>query len=257
MWKKVRVAVLLSILAIVAANEWLDHRRVTDWHGTVEVGVFPIAGDGSAATRSYIDRLDANAFQVVDEFIAEQSKSYGLPLMGPVHVSLYPPVAIAPPEPPPAPNVFSAIWWSLQMRFYASRMGHAPDGRSPHIRMFVLFHDPVLTPSLAHSVGLRKGGLGVVNAFATRAMNDRNAVVVTHELLHTLGATDKYDLATNTPLYPDGYAEPARVPRLPQQWTEIMAGRRPVSATEAVMPDSLEDCVVGPATAAEIHWTRD
>jgi len=229
---------------------------VADWHGTVEVGVFPIAGDGSAATRTYIDTLDPKALAVIDDFMAEQSKAYGLALIGPVHVSLYPVVTTPPPPPPPAPNILSSIWWSLQMRLYASRMGHGPDGRSPHIRMFVLFHDPQLTPSLAHSVGLRKGGLGVVNAFASRSMERRNTVVIAHEMLHTFGASDKYDLETNQPRYPDGYAEPGRTPRFPQPWTEIMAGRRPVSATEAVMPDSLDDCVIGATTAAEIHWTR-
>ena len=257
MWKRIRVIVLFGVLAIVAANAWLDSRRITDWRGTVEVGVFPIAGDTSPATQAYINSLDPGSLAGIDEFMAEQSKAYRLPLIGPVHVSLYPVVTTAPPPPPPSPNILSSVWWSLRMRFYASRMGHTPDGRSPHIRMFVLFHDPLLTPSLAHSVGLRKGGLSVVNAFASRAMEGRNVVVITHELLHTFGASDKYDLATNSPLYPDGYAEPGRTPRFPQRWTEIMAGRRPVSATEAVMPDSLDDCVVGAGTAAEIHWTRN
>lgn len=256
MWKKLRLIILLGILAIVAANEWLDSRRVTDWQGTVEVGVFPIAGDTSATTQAYIEALDPKSLAAIDAFMADQSKGYGLPLIGPVHVSLYPAVTTAPPTPPPSPNILTSIWWSLQMRLYAHRMGHAPDGRSPHIRMFVIFHDPQLTPALAHSIGLRKGGLGVVNAFASRTMEGRNAVVITHELLHTFGASDKYDLETNQPRYPDGFAEPDRTPRFPQPWTEIMAGRRPVSATEAVMPDSLDDCVVGAATAAEIHWTR-
>jgi hypothetical protein len=33
-----------------------------------------------------------------------------------------------------------------------------------------------------------------------------------------------------------------------------MAGRRPLSETEAEMPDSLRDVVVGDRTAAEIRW---
>jgi hypothetical protein len=35
-----------------------------------------------------------------------------------------------------------------------------------------------------------------------------------------------------------------------------MAGRRAVSAQDAEMPVSLGAVVVGPATAAEIRWTR-
>jgi hypothetical protein len=34
-----------------------------------------------------------------------------------------------------------------------------------------------------------------------------------------------------------------------------MAGRTPLSPTEAEMPTSLRDAVVGPMTAAEIQWT--
>jgi hypothetical protein len=77
-----------------------------------------------------------------------------------------------------------------------------------------------------------------------------------HELLHTLGASDKYDRASGQPLVPDGLADPAQDPRYPQKMGEIMAGRIAVSATRAELPDSLADMVVGPATAREIGWTR-
>ena len=46
---------------------------------------------------------------------------------------------------------------------------------------------------MAHSTGLQKGMLGVVNAFASADQEGSNAVVIAHELLHTFGATDKYD----------------------------------------------------------------
>ena len=82
--------------------------------------------------------------------------------------------------------------------------------------------------------------IGLVNAFAMDEMAGSNNVVITHELLHTLGATDKYDLATNMPRFPDGYAEPQRNPRLPQEVAEIMAGRIPKSATQADIPESLD-----------------
>jgi hypothetical protein len=75
-----------------------------------------------------------------------------------------------------------------------------------------------------------------------------------YELLHTFGATDKYDLTTGLPQYPEGFAEPESTPRYPQQHAEIMAGRMPLTATEAVLPDGLEDERVGPLTAREIGW---
>jgi hypothetical protein len=94
----------------------------------------------------------------------------------------------------------------------------------------------------------------VVYAFADREMRGSNNVVIAHEILHTLGATDKYNVATLAPLYPMGYAEPYRAPRWPQEFAEIMAGRIPVSAQDFEMPVSLDEVLVGDATAAEIHW---
>jgi hypothetical protein len=81
-----------------------------------------------------------------------------------------------------------------------------------------------------------------------------NSIVIAHEVMHTLGATDKYDPETNLPQFPDGYARPDAPRRHPQAAAELMAGRRPLSETEAEMPDSLRDVVVGDRTAAEIRW---
>ena len=80
--------------------------------------------------------------------------------------------------------------------------------------------------------------------------------MITHEMLHTFGATDKYDLATLQPSYPEGYAEPQRNPRFPQEMAEIMGGRTPVDAQTAEMPASLADTLIGQATAREIGLLR-
>jgi hypothetical protein len=122
--------------------------------------------------------------------------------------------------------------------------------------MFVLYHDPGRSERVSHSLGLQKGLIGVVNAFASNAQTAENNVVIAHELLHTVGATDKYDPRTNQPAFPDGYAEPEREPRLPQAYAEIMAGRTPVSESEADMPLSLEHVLIGTKTAREINWLR-
>ena len=87
-------------------------------------------------------------------------------------------------------------------------------------------------------------------------MAGSNNIVIAHELMHTLGASDKYDLGSGAPIYPDGFAEPGRLPRYPQPNAEIMAGRRALSATVFDMPAGLRDVVVGPVTASEIRWTH-
>ena len=113
---------------------------------------------------------------------------------------------------------------------------------------------PAWARRLPHSAGLQRGLTAVVHLFASRAQEAQNRIVIAHELLHTFGATDKYDLAIGLPMYPDGFADPELVPRYPQHRAEIMAVKVPLSATEARMPDGLEDERVGPLTAHEIGW---
>jgi hypothetical protein len=122
--------------------------------------------------------------------------------------------------------------------------------------LFVLYHDPVLHPVLPHSVGLQKGLFGIVNAFADPRADGMNQTVCAHELLHTLGATDKYRLTDNQPQHPQGFAEPQRQPLYPQTFAELMGGRIPRSATESDIPHSLDQVLIGPQTATEIGWKR-
>ena len=109
---------------------------------------------------------------------------------------------------------------------------------------------------LAHSLGMREGAIGIVNAFGHRDYRGRNRVVIAHEFLHLVGATDKYDPDTGRPIHPHGFARPDREPRFPQARAEIMGASIPVGGGEIVMPASLDETVVGPATAREIGWTQ-
>ncbi len=95
-----------------------------------------------------------------------------------------------------------------------------------------------------------------MNAFARSDMDGSNNVVIAHELLHTLGATDKYDFANNRPLFPDGYADPRAEPLHPQTRAEIMAGRIPISETRAEVPAGMDEVAIGLKTAREINWVK-
>ena len=142
------------------------------------------------------------------------------------------------------------------MRWWAAQATDDQPGPTPDVQMFVAYHDPEIRTEVPHSLGLQKSMLGVVHAFATRRMAGSNNLVIAHEMLHTLGATDKYDPADNQPVYPEGYAEPDREPLHPQTHAEIMGGRIPVNEWEAAIPESLRWARVGPTTAAEINWTN-
>lgn len=257
MWRQIRIGILLFILALAAWSNWYDRLSTTDWDETLTVGIFPIDDAGDPATRAYISALDDGDFTDVQRFLNEEAREYGIGIALPVRVSLFPPVIEPPPEREAGSGILGNMWWSLKMRMYARRASRAGGLRAPQIRIFVRYHNPSFTQRVPHSVGMQKGLVGVVHAFAEDEMRGGNNVVIAHEVLHTLGASDKYDLNSMAPLFPLGYAEPDRYPRFPQPFAEIMAGRRAVSPIEFEMPRSLDEVVVGKATALEIRWIRE
>jgi hypothetical protein len=254
MWRNVRIAILLLILGIAAYSNWYDRLRTTDWDETLWIGVFPINAAGDATTAQYISNLGVERLSDIEEFINREARRYGVGISRPVRVDLYPEVKELPP--PREEGLLGTITWSLKMRLYARRNSRAPGRPPPTIRIFVQYHDPSFTQSVPHSVGMQKGLVGVVHAFAGRSHEPPNNVVIAHEVLHTLGASDKYDPATLAPLYPIGYAEPDLDPRYPQRLTEIMAGRYATGPLSFEMPESLTDARVGDATALEIRWKK-
>jgi hypothetical protein len=255
-WKFIRISVLLVVLGVVLATTWIDRVRTTSWKDTLWVGVFPMNADGSSVADRYIDSLTTEDFASLEKFFASEAARYGVTVHRPIRIELYPSPRNKPPVLEPGSGAVATAWWSLKMRWFARRASAVP-GRAPsHIRVFVLYHDPAISERVPHSLGLQKGLVGVVHAFAARDMRGQNNIVIAHETMHTVGATDKYQLDSGEPLYPEGFADPDRSPRYPQDKAEIMAGRRALSATENEMPDDLREVVVGPATAREIGWTR-
>ncbi|WP_153147828.1 hypothetical protein [Dechloromonas sp. H13] len=255
MFRKFRILILLLILATVALGAWRANSRLTAWEHTVHVAIYPIAADDSPATARFVAELSDDDFADIARWLQEQSDRYGRSLLQPVALRVAPPLAVRPPLPRARPGPLDAIVWSLELRWWASRHDDIA-GPRPQVRIFVLFHDPERASALPHSIGLSKGGIGVIHAFASRPQRRQNAVVIAHELLHTFGASDKYDLATLQPIHPAGYAEPDRNPRLPQDKAEIMGGRTPIDEQRADIPSSLADTVIGSETAREIGLLR-
>jgi hypothetical protein len=252
-FRVLRIALLLIVLATVAEEAWLARSRAVSWQDPLRVAVYPINGDGSAAAANYLRGLRPDAFRSIERYFEDEAKRHGRAIFHPVEVTLASAVTALPPQPPRGGSGLDNLLWSLKMRYWAWRHDAIP-GMKPRVRLFVLFFDPATHPSLPHSVGVDRGMIGLINAFATNAMAGSNAVVISHELLHTLGATDKYDPATGLPRFPDGYAEPKRSPRHPQAFAEIMGGRIPVSDSRAEIPETLDQTSIGTATAAEIGW---
>ncbi|MFH0934072.1 MAG: hypothetical protein V1879_02615 [Pseudomonadota bacterium] len=253
MFKAFRILILLLILAGVAAGAWRSKTSSVEWKYDLPVNLYLINGDGSESAANYLQELTLDDFKPIDRFMRDEAERYDRSSNASIELRLGGILESLPPAPPRNPGTLDAILWSLNMRWWAFRNADT-DGPSTQVKMFLVYFDPAENNLLDHSTGLQKGLLGRVNVFAARDMARQNNVIITHEFLHTLGATDKYDPATNQPLYPDGYAVPDLQPLVPQPYAEIMAGRTPVSQTEATIPESLNDVIIGGLTAQEINW---
>jgi hypothetical protein len=253
MFKAIRIAVLLFILFFVAVSAWLTQSRSTDWNNSLWLKVYPINADGSDIVARYIADLGVDDFVDIEAFITRETARYGKTLDRPLRMELGREVRKQPPTIDPDSGILGVMTWSLRLRWWASSTAGDQDTIDPDIRIFIRYHSPDDGFRLENSVGLQKGMVGIVNARASRRHAGGNNVIIAHEFMHTLGATDKYEQGTGQPLAPDGLAEPDREPLYPQRWAEIMGGRIALAADDAVIPKSLRYTVIGPQTAREIR----
>lgn len=252
MWRKLRIVILLFILATVAHRAWLQEQHL-QWKDTLYVAVYPVNAGNQPQVVEYIANLEAEQFGLIADFLAEEAERYQLNVRRPFEFKLGPPVIELPPKPPQGGSALQAISWSLRFRWWTWN-NNPPVSVPADIQLYLLYHDPGQYETLPHSTALNKGRVGLIHVFADQKYEKQNAVIVAHELLHTLGATDKYDFADNLPLYPEGYAEPDKQPLYPQDFAELMAGRLPISSNQADIPAGLIETLIGSKTAMEIGW---
>lgn len=259
MWKKIRVAILLLVLVAVALDTWRAQAQL-DWQLPFNVALYPINADGSTRVAAYLNTLTPQDFQPVRDYFNAEAKRHQLALSYPIAVQLGKQIHMIPPTPPSDGKLLSVIGWSLKMRYFAWRnndwQSSADLPIKPQIRMYLLYYDPTTQPRLAHSTALEKGRIGRVNLFGSAKQHEQNLMVLAHELLHTVGATDKYDLSNSLPIYPIGYADPSQQPLYPQRRAELMGGRVPVNPHEAKIPLSLDQTMISDLTAREIGWLK-
>ena len=217
--------------------------------------VYPINADGSDATTRYIDSLDVDAFAGIEDFITRATERYGKDVRRPVRMELGELISEQPPSVANATSMLDVMLWSLKMRWWVGSVTDDQDDIEPDVSIFVRYHQAEELFVLEDSVGVQKGMFGVVNAYTGRRHTGRNNVIIAHELLHTLGASDKYEPGSGQPNNPDGLGEPDRSPLYPQRYAEIMGGRIALARDDAVIPKSLKYALVGPITAAEIRLT--
>lgn len=251
-FRRFRILVLLGVLAAALGSTWLEQYMVRGWQAPLQVAVIPINGDGSAEATETIGTLKASDFDGINAFLQRETSRYGVKQTQAMEVTLMPELSKLPPAPPRDGSVLKTVFWSLKLRWWVYQQSDAWLPQLGKVKLFVLYHAPEDGVALEHSLGLQKGLIGVVHAFADPRQTQQNNIVIAHELLHTLGATDKYG-PEGRPIYPQGYAEPELPQGMPRREAEIMAGRYVNAVGRMVMPPSLEQCVIGAMTAREIN----
>lgn len=249
----VRVTVLLIAmlsLGFVSLTQLLFTRN---WNQTLQVTVFPISADGHLSTAAYISSLSDDTFSIIDRWAEREGQRHGLNLQQPFEVKLGEQIKDLPPSWPENDNPITVLFWGLRFRWWAYRNTPDDGGGLTRIRMFVMYHSGEGDQPLSHSLGLQKGLLGLVHAYSLHEQTDQNNVVIAHEMLHTVGAIDKYS-EYGSPQYPYGFANPVREPLFPQRYAEIMAGRIPTANGSSYMAKSLRSAQVNQYTANEINW---
>ena len=254
MFKFIRVTFLMFVLMVVTIGYFND-RRQREWEEQLWVTIYPVNGEitneSTDKVQQYIDSRHSEDFASIENFISEQAQHWKVEIDRPVVVNLGPMIYDLPPK-RNGNNLFDNALYSLQLRFWAWQ--HATHDQPEDVRIFVIYFDAENHAFLSHSLGLNKGNIGLVYAFASRNYAGSNKFIIAHELLHTLGATDKYDLATNQPQFPHGFANQNQDPLFPQSFAEIMGGRIPLTENESVIPENLNQVMIGVLTATEIGW---
>ena len=244
LFRRIRILLLLAVLVLTLGLTSLERYMVREWRTPLDVSIYPINGDGSQAATDYIRALRPQDFSDTNTFLIRETQRYGLQQAEALKLSLEPEMQDMPPTPPADRSALKTMVWSLKLRWWTYQHSGQMWPQLGKIRVYVLYHESKPGKTLPHSLGLQKGLIGVVHAFADPRQTAQNNIVIAHEILHTLGATDKYD-AEGRPIYPQGYAEPELPESIRRREAEIMAGRIALPDGRIVMPDSLEKCIIG------------
>ena len=258
----IRVSVLLGILVVVllvALRDVRSRRARNDWDHMLYVAVAPVRLEN--VDEASVAALRARLPALEDRLAAELARHHPGTSIRPFKLELTTAVTAASPPPlPAADGVVDLVQHSMALSAYLkdidTRAGIEPSLYDS--RIYVAMRKPRKAErTLVEGRSEQGGRVGLVELEldAEAEAVDLALIVIAHELLHTLGASDKYDPSGRT-LVPQGLAEPDRVPLFPQPFAEIMGRNRMVSATQERVPSSLAEIAVGPTTAREIGWLR-
>lgn len=250
--KKYRVTALICILVAVVWLAVTDRSPPPDWDEPLRIVVYPHNADNSESARRHISQQTAEDFEPIAEFFTEQAARHDLPLERPFELSLGPPLDSAPISPPRQGSFAERLRWGLSIHWWKFRFR----GRETNPDIIVIAHHygPDNRPNMPCPVAVGEYRLVIANLVAGNTDCQGGLVVIAHEILHAVGATDLHDPHTLIPRFPEGFADPDREPRYPQTRAELMAPRIPLSPYSEQEAGSFDEVTIGETTAREIGW---
>lgn len=256
---RARLTLLLTILAAVllwACSDYVGRRERTAWRRPVKAAlVLALRQPVSAHTLELLsDRTLELERRLSEEYRRHTGRDFtpfSITVKGPVTASAAPPRL----EDEGVADLFrhsaDMWWWSRDLDEQANVEWMHYDSR------IYLVLKPTKSCGIAFVEGESEAGgrVGVAQADIDPEMVDFSLFVAAHELLHTLGASDKYGNEGRA-IYPFGYADPNRSPLYPQPGAEVMARNVPIGDALERPPQALDELYVGETTAREIGWIR-
>ena len=100
MFRFLRIAILLTILLVVAGRQFLTPDRLNSWDKPVWVTIFPVLLETDASTRRYATNLAPETFAGINQFLKQQAVRYGRQLEQPVVIQVAEPLTAVPPDLP-------------------------------------------------------------------------------------------------------------------------------------------------------------
>lgn len=256
-WRYGRTAILLALLVGVIVWAWEDRQRHDDrreWRVPLRVGIFVIQ-DGDVDPGA-LAGLGGRAEEMMSILEAEYRRHGGdispfeLRVLGPV------------PLPEVLPELknddflerveFTYRMWKFQ-RSVTESLGQATNDIDVSI-LLVTRPARGKEARIFEGIAAQDGDFGVVQVELGQDTVDLAVITAVHEMLHTVGAQDKYDPVTGEAEYPAGFFDPKT--RYPQRYMEIMAHDIPLAEGKSRLPSLVGEVRVGDLTAREIGWIR-
>ena len=166
------------------------------------------------------------------------------------------PVRVSPPElAGPDDSPFRVAWQSLKYAWYYEDLAeqHGVDA-DEYGAVIITVYQSSDGDLAAHSRGSERRRLAIAHIDVEDPNPAYAVLTVAHELAHTLGAVDNYDLHSQRSVYPEGFVQPFAEPLYPQRYAELMAVDKPLGPHHDVEIRSMDEVRIGHYTAAQLGW---